>query len=936
MVLIPKKNFLDAEGIKKDLADIRKGIDAVKKSSIELQQATRAVNKEGSGAEAKKRIDLTRQLEAQSRKLIQAESEQNKQLQLLKVATQQANKEAKDLAKTELQLLKAHDKLSKETNEAQKYFKNLAVQFGINSKEAKKAKVAFDKLDNRLRSVNNAARDGRRDVGRYGTALKGVGSNLLGSLGVVGGMTALVSVFKSGVKIFKDFSKSASKLAAILGKNKDEIKELTDQAKLLGSTSAFTASEVIALQTELAKLGFSTQQIEASTEGILNLAAATGSDLASSAELAGATLRIFNLNASEMGRVTDVLAKSTTISSLSMEKLATILPTVGKTAQIAGVSLEKTAALAGTLTDRGLDASSAATSLRNIFLELSKKGLSWNEAMEQINTSTDKNKTAMDLFGKRAAAAGVILSETADDTDKLTTSLEDANGAAQEMADTMLDNLAGDMTKAQSAWEGFILSLEDGKGIISNVARTFTQAFTNMLEQLRMLNEGKSGITSLEKNFLKFGDKVNESWDKISKKVQETADKDLQLQEAMKLRGKLQLKLAINQKVLNKAQEDGASRMQLNVIQTRIDFTNELIKKTNQYIPALSSVTDETVENTTETNNNTSAIRRQIAAEKDLQKEKQRRAQHEDVAPIQSGLPSGEVSGGFDPVENAKETTIAVNEMIAEENEAFREDELERALSAEEAKQEGITNIRDTAISESIAFANDLVDQNTANRISNIEAEAEAEKKILEDQLAKGLITKEEFAAKSEEIDKKARADSAKAEKKAALFKIAINTAIGIVKALASAGPPVNFINAAAVAAAGAIQAAFVAARPAPAFKDGVIGFKGKGTSTSDSNDVKISNLESVITAKGTANAPLTLDAINKGLVTDSQLLGMTPKQSEGLQMSLLMSGVSKGNKINEQILTALLNGGGYAITRNGMIEERRMDGTNPKYPANS
>jgi len=358
-----------------------------------------------------------------------------------------------------------------------------------NTPNYKKKAADLAKLKTEISKVKKEMRGAGTSSKGFSLSLKNIGSQLFGTLGIIGGISAFVAVLGNALRVMMDFSKASSNLQAIMGLTKEEMKALTDQAKYLGSTTAFTASEVIKLQTELAKLGFAKSEILNSTEAVLALAAATGSELAPAAELAGATLRIFNLDATEMTRVSDVLAKSTTVSSLSMEKLETILPIVGKTADIAGVSLERTAALAGTLTDRGLDASSAATSLRNIFQELSKQGLTWEEAMQKINSSTDKNKTAMNLFGKRAAAAGVILAETKTSTDELTAALENSAGAAREMADVMLDNLSGDITIAQSAWEGFILSLTDGEGVFSKALRSMVQGFTDLLSSLTFFNE---------------------------------------------------------------------------------------------------------------------------------------------------------------------------------------------------------------------------------------------------------------------------------------------------------------------------------------------------------------------------------------------------------------------------------------------------------------
>ena len=242
------------------------------------------------------------------------------------------------------------------------------------------------------------------------------------------------------------------------------MKALSDQAKELGSTTTFTASQVAELQKEFAKLGFTEREILNTTEATLLLAEATGTDLARAAEVTGSTLRGFGLDASETQRVVDVMAKSFSSSSLDMEKFATAMAAVAPVAKTAGLNIEQTTALLGTLTDRGIDASTAGTSLRNVFLNLSKQGITFDEAMQKINESTDKNKTSMELFGKRGATVGVILSETGQSVENLTKALNDSDGAAKQMADTQRNTLGGALKLLQSAWEGFILKMNEAGG----------------------------------------------------------------------------------------------------------------------------------------------------------------------------------------------------------------------------------------------------------------------------------------------------------------------------------------------------------------------------------------------------------------------------------------------------------------------------------------
>lgn len=403
---------------------------------------------------------------------IEVQIEGNKQLTQLQGNLENTQRQLKSLRNAEKRgIITAKEAVNERAR--------LNVQLKANRNALIDQQNAILKNNNALKKNSGFVAGVRKGISQYATSMFGLTAAIAGVTAIVGG----------AVKIFKDFEAANSKLEAVLGATENQMEKLSTQAKNLGSTTAFTASQVTELQTEYAKLGFPTEEILNMTEATLNGAAALGSELGEQAALTGATLKQFGLDSTDAARVNDVLAKSASSSALDFSKLSTALPIVGATAKTAGVDLERTTALLGTLSDRGIDASTAATSLRNIFLELSKKGITYNEAMEKINNATDKNKVAMDLFGKRAATAGIILSETEGNVTDLTEALKKSDGAAKAMADTMLDNLAGDITKAGSAWEGFILSLEDGEGFFSKLMRGFTQSITEFLGGLTELNE---------------------------------------------------------------------------------------------------------------------------------------------------------------------------------------------------------------------------------------------------------------------------------------------------------------------------------------------------------------------------------------------------------------------------------------------------------------
>ena len=319
--------------------------------------------------------------------------------------------------------------------------------------------------------VNKFSTNVQRSIGK---AMRQAGSAIAGAF-------AIQQLVSSAVRSIKEFDQSIANLAAILGGTRDDIRALEAEAKRLGSTTAFTAGEVAGLQTEFAKLGFTKEEIMDVTEATLQLAAASGTDLARAAQVAGATVRGFNLDASETQRVVDVMAKSFTSSALDMEKFAVAMRVVGPVANSAGLSLERTTAMLGTLVDRGMDASTAGTSLRMMLLRLTKEGVSMSEAFDHINNSVDRNEAAMKYFDARTVTTANILAGATEQTGKFTKSLLNAAGTAQEMAEVQLDTLTGRLTILKSAWEGFILSLDAGEGKISTITRNVIDLTTALL-----------------------------------------------------------------------------------------------------------------------------------------------------------------------------------------------------------------------------------------------------------------------------------------------------------------------------------------------------------------------------------------------------------------------------------------------------------------------
>lgn len=435
-----------------------KMIDQQKKLS--QLNATIEKEKQAGIATEQKLLRLSQQKETQQRK--------NNKLSIdERVTLQQQNKEARQEAILKNRIVGAYQKLNLERTRAKTTLQNLIASENASSASIKKAQAEFDRLDKKVKKADTAVKDFSKNVGNYPNQMgKAIGSlkNLASALGVVGGVALLAKTMKESVGIIKDFELQIATLGGISGATEKQLESLRSKAITLGSTTEFTASQVAELQTEFARLGFVPEIIEAITEPTLQAATALETDLAGAAKLVGSNLKAFNLDAEQASQVADALASATTKSALDFEKLSTGLAIVAPVAKNANVSLERTTAQLGVLSDRGIDASTAGTGLRNIFLEVAKRGTTVEAAFKKINNSTNKNATAMELFGKRGATVATILAENQKQTEELTVALVNSGGAAEDLAKKKLATLDGSLKKLSSAWEGFILQTNDASG----------------------------------------------------------------------------------------------------------------------------------------------------------------------------------------------------------------------------------------------------------------------------------------------------------------------------------------------------------------------------------------------------------------------------------------------------------------------------------------
>ncbi len=398
----------------------------------------------------------------------------------------------------------AYKKLVKATRDLKNQSKDLGAQLLLLEQSGKKNTKAYRDLSRQYQAVTRSAKQGDqqlkkldksvgdnfRNVGNYKDAIRGLGT-ALSTLGVGVGIG---QILRGATGVIVDFDQAQADLSAISGKTKQQLAGLTAQAKALGETSQFTASEITSLQIELAKLGFTTEEIEASTEAVSNFASATGADLASASKVAGSALRAFNLDASEMERVVSTLGVATTKSALSFSSYETALSTIAPVANSFGFSVEDTTALLGQLANAGFDASSSATATRNILLNLAdangdlaqelgrpiKNVEDLAEGLAELDEKGIDLAKALELTDKRSVAAFSTFIQGADDLVEFRDSITDVNDELKAMAKKRLESVQGQFTLLTSKIQGSIIRFAEANGIINIMKQSLAFLTENM------------------------------------------------------------------------------------------------------------------------------------------------------------------------------------------------------------------------------------------------------------------------------------------------------------------------------------------------------------------------------------------------------------------------------------------------------------------------
>jgi TP901 family phage tail tape measure protein len=397
-----------------------------------------------------------------------------------------------------------------------------------------RAAEQYRRMSNSIRARNKQIKSSLNSVEKQSSKVSGAWKSLISiGAGFVG--TALIfNKLRQAIEYITrstiEFEKTLSKVKAIVEPTAADFIKLTNKARELGETTAFTASQAGQAFVEMGKLGQKTADIIKNSTAVLDLAALSQSELSAAAETTIKTMNQFNMVSEDSNHLVDVMAKSFTSSALDMNKFSESMKYVGTTASMVGVSVEETTAMLAVMADRGVEASMAGTSLNQAFIQLTNKSSKANKMFEKmgLESASFKEKLlalkesnidvgeAFGLLDVRAARALNVIMNNIPNVERLTESFENADGAARKMADTMLDNVAGAITILKSAQEGLAIAIGESFG--KDKQETIELYTDKIREATRIVKAHEEEITILGEtwNHLKQG-----AMEQISGKVKD-------------------------------------------------------------------------------------------------------------------------------------------------------------------------------------------------------------------------------------------------------------------------------------------------------------------------------------------------------------------------------------------------------------------------------
>ena len=421
------------------------------------------------------------------RLLAQAVSETREKLETLKTAQRQADEALRNGTISQDQ----YDALQREIVETEQRLRSLEEQANQSATALQKIGATGEKLQT------------------VGNKISSVGQKLLPVTGVVTGLGT------AAVKTAADFDSAMSKVAAVSGATGSDFDKLRDKAREMGAKTKFSATEAADAMNYMAMAGWKTEDMLSGIEGVMYLAAASGEDLATTSDIVTDALTAFGLTAADSGHFADVLAATSSNANTNVFMMGETFKYCAPVAGALGFSVEDTAEAIGLMGNAGIKASQAGTSMRSIMTNLTGDVKLSGAAIGDVTIATtnadgsmrslsailadcrvafggmteaEKANNAEALVGKNAMSGFLALMNAApEDIEKVSGAVNNCKDAAKNMADTMQDNLEGQLTILKSQLQELAISFGD---LLMPAVRSIVSGLQGMVDVLNAMPDG--------------------------------------------------------------------------------------------------------------------------------------------------------------------------------------------------------------------------------------------------------------------------------------------------------------------------------------------------------------------------------------------------------------------------------------------------------------
>lgn len=429
----------------------------------------------------------TELLSQKQRLLKDAIAATKEKLDSLKVAQEQAKQQ---LENGELGQDK-YDALQREIVETEEELRRLQQEAATTNTALSKIDVAGQKME------------------AVGNSIAGAGKKMMGVTTVIGGVGV------AAVKTAADFDSAMSQVAAVSGATGKDFDALRNKAREMGAKTKFSATEAAEAMNYMAMAGWKTEDMLSGIEGIMNLAAASGEDLATTSDIVTDALTAFGLSAKDSGHFADILAAASSNANTNVSMMGETFKYCAPIAGALGFSAEDTAEAIGLMANAGIKSSQAGTALRTIMnnlagdVKISGKAIgdvtiattNADGSMRDLSdiladcrsafgnlTESEKAQAAESLVGKNAMSGFLALMNAGEgDIEKLSSAIENCDGSAEKMAMTMQDNLAGQLTILKSQLQELAISFGD---ILMPAIRSIVSKLQGFVDKLNGMDEG--------------------------------------------------------------------------------------------------------------------------------------------------------------------------------------------------------------------------------------------------------------------------------------------------------------------------------------------------------------------------------------------------------------------------------------------------------------